>query len=309
MKWTCAFLVALLLRIAAAVDSVPNPFIGEVSGVTLNKPFTVNWTPTTVGTVTLTIIEMDDNDGPTNNLVILGCTLLIPHVSHLTASIATKANSRRSIANVPNTGSFTSTLDKKVPSAKVAVRLITDSEPYLVSYSTTFEIADDPNAPVSSTYGYPVYTDLPPTDDPTPSTVPSTSTPPPSQSSISSISSSSSRSSRSSSTAASAPSADTTTAKTASPLPSETSTPSSKGLSPGAAAGIGVGATLGVLILATIAAFFWWRSRKRPSAPEAASKSASAVAFIEYDSKKRAVVLLLLLMLTLLEPSGYAILL
>lgn len=134
--------------------------------------------PTTIGIVTLTIIEIDNNDGPTNNLVILGYMLLIPYVLHLSASIIAKANSRRLIANVLNIGSFTLTLNKKVPLAKVAICLITDSEPYLVSYLMTFKIANDLNALVLSTYSSLVYTKLLPTNDPTPLIVPSTLTPP-----------------------------------------------------------------------------------------------------------------------------------
>ncbi|OBT61240.1 hypothetical protein VE03_09657 [Pseudogymnoascus sp. 23342-1-I1] len=100
----------------------------------------------------------------------------------------------------------------------------------------------------------------------------------------------------SSSTTTGTPTADTTT--TGSLLPSESSTPSSKGLSTGAAAGIGVGTTLGALILLGIGVFFWWRGRKRSLGPEnsapesgpetSAPASALALETTEYKNKTRA---------------------
>ena len=76
MKWTYAFLVALLLQTAVAVSG-PNPFLGEISGVFIDNAFTVTWVPTTAGTVTVTLVAVDDNNVPGNDLMILGCTLII----------------------------------------------------------------------------------------------------------------------------------------------------------------------------------------------------------------------------------------
>lgn len=54
MNWTYPFLIALLLRIAIA-EALPNPFTSYVTNIYLGKSFTIHWTPTTKGTVTISL--------------------------------------------------------------------------------------------------------------------------------------------------------------------------------------------------------------------------------------------------------------
>ncbi|OBT43617.1 hypothetical protein VE00_05216 [Pseudogymnoascus sp. WSF 3629] len=162
--------------------------------------------------------------------------------------------SNPSAAAIPNSGLAILTINYGVgPSTTFLLEIVPDSDPSLISYSTTFFVKA---AAAASTT----------TNSPTPT---------------------SSQSHNSDSTTAGAPKANTTT--TSSPLPSQSSAPSSKGLSAGAAAGIGVGATLGVLILLAIAGFFWRRGRKRSFGPEtSAPESALPLETEESQSKKRA---------------------
>jgi uncharacterized protein HemX len=158
------------------------------------------------------------------------------------------------IAAIPNSGLAILTINYGVdPSTTFLLEIVSDSDPSLISYSTSFFVKA---AAAASTT----------TNPPTPT---------------------SSQSHNSDSTTTGAPKADTTT--TPSSLPSQSSAPSSKGLSAGAAAGIGVGATLGVLILLAIAGFFWRRGRKRSFGPEtSAPESALPLETEESQRKKRA---------------------
>lgn len=294
MNWTYSLLIALLLQIATAQSEQPNPFTAEIPAIVIDEPFTISWDPTTEGTVTVTLVAVDNNNADIADLVVLGGTLCVPHTHSLTGSIATKANSGRLIANIPNSGSLTSTLNGTPPAISFAIKIVSDSNTSLATYSTVFDIGqkvpesegDDASTTFSTV-----------TRSTTVEDVTTTSTDPPIPTS--------SQSHTISSTTESAPIADTTT--TGSSLPSESSTPSSTGLSAGAAAGVGVGATLGALILLAIAGFFWWRGRKgsvepetgasasawwgwrkKPFGPEPeTSASAGALETVESKSKKR----------------------
>lgn len=70
-------LVALLLRIAVAQES--NPFTVQVPDIVLNTVFTIYWEPTTEGTVTITIVELDDDRFEIGDLAVLGGTLCLPN--------------------------------------------------------------------------------------------------------------------------------------------------------------------------------------------------------------------------------------
>lgn len=87
MNWTYSLLIALLLQIATAQSAPPqseppNPFTAEIPVIVIDEPFTIYWDPTTEGTVTVTLIAVDNKNSDIADLVVLGGTLLTPH-THL----------------------------------------------------------------------------------------------------------------------------------------------------------------------------------------------------------------------------------
>lgn len=82
MYWTYSLLIALLLQIAAAQSEPPNQFTAEIPVIVIDEPFTISWDPTTEGTVTVTLIAVDNKNSDIADLVVLGGTLLTPH-THL----------------------------------------------------------------------------------------------------------------------------------------------------------------------------------------------------------------------------------
>lgn len=77
MGWTYLLLVSLLLRIAVAQQS--NPFTAKVPDLTFSEPFTIYWEPTTEGTVTVTIVTLDNNNFDVGDFAIIGSTLCLPY--------------------------------------------------------------------------------------------------------------------------------------------------------------------------------------------------------------------------------------
>ncbi|KFY49685.1 hypothetical protein V496_09868 [Pseudogymnoascus sp. VKM F-4515 (FW-2607)] len=230
----------------------------KVPDLTFSEPFTIYWEPTTEGTVTVTIVTLDNNNFDVGDFAIIGI-------------------------DIPNSGSLTTTFNGYISSSPIScgVKIVSDSsDPPSVTYSNVFEVKGptwdgsnyrwkgdddaDTTYPVTVTAYTTVSNDIPAPTDPL---IPTSPQPP-----------------NSDGTTADAPIADITAGSS---LTSESSASSSTGLSTGAKVGIGMGVTLGALILLGIGGFYWRMARKRPFGPEI-DASASALEAVESKNMKRA---------------------
>lgn len=76
MGWAYLLLVALLFRIAIAQF---NTFTAPIPDIIFDTPFTISWEPVTEGTVTVIIVELDDNNVEVSDFAVLGGTLCLPY--------------------------------------------------------------------------------------------------------------------------------------------------------------------------------------------------------------------------------------